>query len=191
MNENTQKHPFAPVFDENSRVLILGSFPPINTSQKNEFYYGGTSNVFWRVLGEVFKTPNLAEKSKDEKIAFLKAHKIALYDIWELCCKKDPKSASDKGIIAKDSRKVDLSEILKSAKIQKVFTTIDKGCFKTWHIEDWLWDEYARYFPHCKSKGEIVVSLFSTSPRGIQTKQVSYEQIRDDYKKIAEILTKG
>lgn len=38
MNENTQKHPFAPVFDKDSKVLILGSFPPINTSQKNEFY---------------------------------------------------------------------------------------------------------------------------------------------------------
>ena len=188
---NAQKHPFAPVFDENSKVLILGSFPPINTSQKNEFYYGGTSNVFWKVLGEVFQTPNLADKSIADKKGFLLKNKIALWDIWALCCKKDHTSASDKGIIAKESKKVDLSELLKAAKIQKVFTTIDKGCFKTWHIEDWLWDEYRTYFPHCKSKGEIVVSLFSTSPRGIQTKRVTYEQIRDDYKQIAEILKKG
>ncbi len=183
---NAQKHPFAPVFDENSKVLILGSFPPLSTSQKNEFYYGGTSNVFWRVLGEVFQTPNLADKSIADKKSFLLKNKIALWDIWALCCKKDPTSASDKGIIAKESKKVDLSEILKGAKIQKIFTTIGTASYEKWGVAKWLWGEYDSYFPHCKGVGEFVVPLCSTSGAA----RFSYEELieKQGYKQIAEIL---
>ena len=44
---------FAPVFDENSRVLILGSFPSVK-SRETGFYYGNPQNKFWRTLGAFF-----------------------------------------------------------------------------------------------------------------------------------------
>ena len=115
-----QKYPFEPIFDKNSRVLILGSFPPIN----REFYYANGRNRFWGILDRLFNEPkliDLAKRSKDEKIAFLKAHKIALYDIWGVCYKDDPNSPYDKDIIAEKSQRADLSEILKTAKIEKNF----------------------------------------------------------------------
>lgn len=46
-------HPFAPVYDENSEILILGTFPSVK-SRENEFYYGHPQNRFWKVLAAVF-----------------------------------------------------------------------------------------------------------------------------------------
>ncbi len=188
MNENTQKHPFAPVFDENSRVLILGSFPPLQSSQKGGFYYADGTNRFWGILGRLFDEQELPKRSKDEKIAFLKAHKIALYDIWGVCYKDDPNSPDDDSIVAAKSQKADLSEILQGAKIERIFTTVGKS-FEKWGIAEWLWGEYAKYFPHCKNAGEMVVSLCSTSG----ATRLSYEELieKQGYKQIAEILTKG
>lgn len=194
MYPNLQNHPFKPVFDENSKVLILGSFPSSN-SQKGGFYYADSTNRFWKILGILFETPNLADKQKDEKIAFLKENEIALYDIWGYCYKKDPNSAKDKDIIVDKSQKTDLSEILQTAKIQKIFTTIggsenskDKrgGRFDDWKIENWLWDNYAKYFPHCKTASQMVVPLYSTSAASRKNMQ----EILNDYKQIVEILQK-
>ena len=43
------EHGFEPVFDERSRVLVLGSFPSV-LSRANDFYYGNPQNRFWRVM---------------------------------------------------------------------------------------------------------------------------------------------
>ena len=185
MNKNAQKHPFAPVFDENSKVLILGSFPPLSTSQKGGFYYADGTNRFWGILGRLFDEQDLPKRSKDEKISFLKAHKIALYDIWGVCYKDDPNSTDDGAIIAEKSQKADLSEILKVAKIEKIFTTIGTS-YEKWGVAEWLWGEYGSYFPHCKGVGELVVPLCSTSG----ATRLSYEELieKQGYKQIAEIL---
>ena len=47
-------HELPPVFDENSKVLILGSLPSVK-SRKVGFYYMHPQNRFWRVLEEIFK----------------------------------------------------------------------------------------------------------------------------------------
>jgi|GEM_PF-4764526 len=199
MDDKTQKHPFKPVYDEHSRVLILGSFPPLRTSQKGGFYYADSSNRFWKILSTLFCEPKLADKSKDEKIAFLKAQKIALYDIWELCYKENLDSTDDKDIVASKSQKADLSELLQAAKIQKIFTTIggsekskDKrgGHFKKWGVESWLWDNYSKFMPHCKSPSQMVVPLYSTSNASSRA-GINDEILLDDYKQIKEILHKG
>ena len=166
MNAKTQfkgiKHPFEPIFDKNSRVLILGSFPSKPSIEKG-FYYSSGSNRLWGILDRLFNKPkiDLAKRSKDEKIAFLKAHKIALYDIWGYCYKAFDNS-KDKDIIADKSKKADLSEILKTAKIQKIVTTLG-GKFKEWGVEAWLWETYSKYFPHCKNASQMIVPLCSTS----------------------------
>ena len=69
---------FKPVFDENSKILILGSFPSVK-SRENGFYYGNPQNRFWKMLATIFNEKTAI--TIDEKIAFLKKHKIALYDI--------------------------------------------------------------------------------------------------------------
>ena len=195
MNKNAKKHPFAPIFDGDSKVLILGSFPS-QSSIEAGFYYGDLSNRFWDILGELFDESGLKGKSKDDKIAFLKSNHIALWDIWGHCAKKVENSADDKHILPEpDSKFVDLSEILRTAKIQKIFTTIGGsensadsrgGHFKKWGVESWLWDNYAKYFSHCKDSHQIVCPLYSTSP--LTNLSVSDEKMLDDYKQIKEIL---
>ena len=48
-------HGFDPVFDEHSRVLVLGSFPSV-LSRANAFYYGNPQNRFWRVIAPLFRS---------------------------------------------------------------------------------------------------------------------------------------
>lgn len=76
------KYGFNPVFDKNSRVLILGSFPSVKSRQV-EFYYGNKQNRFWRILSGFFGEE--LPLSIDEKIGLLKRHYVALWDIVTQC----------------------------------------------------------------------------------------------------------
>ena len=59
---------FEPVFDKNSKVLILGSFPSVK-SRREGFYYGNKSNRFWKVIAEIFGEPT--PTTTEQKIAML------------------------------------------------------------------------------------------------------------------------
>lgn len=77
-----QIHPFEPVTDEHSRVLILGSFPSVK-SRAAGFYYGHPRNRFWQVMAAV-----LDEAAPDDisgRIAWLKRHRVALWDVLASC----------------------------------------------------------------------------------------------------------
>ena len=76
------KHGFAPVYDENSKVLILGSFPSVK-SRQTEFYYGHPQNRFWRVLASYFGAP--APKTVEDKRKFVLLNRVALWDIVTEC----------------------------------------------------------------------------------------------------------
>lgn len=160
MNENAKKHPFAPVFDGDSKVLILGSFPSPNSIEAG-FYYGDSSNRFWNILGALFGDTDIKKKSTADKIAFLKSRNIALWDIWGYCYKNPQDSSNDNDILPEpESQKVDLDEILRTAKIQKIFTTIgtgdDEHPFNKWGIREWI----GGYFENID---EILCPLCSTS----------------------------
>lgn len=71
-------HEIEPVFDENSEILILGSFPSIK-SREEGFFYGNNKNRFWKVLAIVFCESE--PRSIDEKKALLFRNKIAVYDV--------------------------------------------------------------------------------------------------------------
>lgn len=73
---------FKPVYDKDSRLLILGSFPSVK-SREIQFYYGNRQNRFWRVVCSHFNQDIPA--TTEDKIKFLKAHKIALWDIVTEC----------------------------------------------------------------------------------------------------------
>lgn len=77
-----QIHPFDPVWDENSRVLILGSLPSARSRQEG-FYYGHPQNRFWRLLAALFDAPTPA--SIPEKKALLLSNGVALWDAAASC----------------------------------------------------------------------------------------------------------
>ena len=73
---------FAPVFDEKSRVLILGSFPSVK-SRAVGFYYGNPQNKFWRTLGAFFHEE--PPKEADGRRAYVLKHGVALWDVVLSC----------------------------------------------------------------------------------------------------------
>ncbi len=75
-------HPIAPVFDKNSKLLILGSFPSVK-SRENGFFYGHPQNRFWRVTAAVLGCA--VPESIEEKKSFLLGNGIALWDVIASC----------------------------------------------------------------------------------------------------------
>ena len=98
------KHGFAPVFDERSRILILGSFPSVKSRQA-EFYYGNKQNRFWRIVCGFFGEDVPA--AVEDKINFLLRRGVALWDIVDEC----EISGSDDSSI-KNYKTADLSVVL-------------------------------------------------------------------------------
>ena len=98
------RHPFPPLYDENSKILILGSFPSVK-SREQLFFYGHPQNRFWKITSAVFgvKTPNTIQEKKD----FLLSFNIALWDVIASC---DIQGSSDSSI--RDVTANDLSPIL-------------------------------------------------------------------------------
>ena len=72
-----QIHPFDPIYDEHSRILILGTFPSVK-SREVQFYYGHPRNRFWKTLAALLQAD--FPQTVEEKIRFLKTHHIALWD---------------------------------------------------------------------------------------------------------------
>ena len=107
------KHPFPPLYDKNSKILILGSFPSVK-SREQMFFYGHPQNRFWKVISQVFEasTPTMIE----EKREFLLSNNIALWDVIASCEISGSSDSSIKNVVAND-----LSEILNTADIKKIF----------------------------------------------------------------------
>ena len=106
-------HPISPVFDERSRVLILGSFPSVK-SREQGFFYGHPQNRFWRVTAAVFD--DVVPMTVPERRDFLLRHGIALWDVIAAC---EIVGSSDASI--RNARVNDLSEILNGAPIERIF----------------------------------------------------------------------
>ena len=106
-------HPIDPVYDQNSKVLILGSFPSVK-SRETQFFYGHPQNRFWRVLAAVFSAE--VPTTTEEKRAFLLHHGIALWDVIASCDIIGSSDVSIKNVVAND-----VSRILKYAQIQAIY----------------------------------------------------------------------
>jgi hypoxanthine-DNA glycosylase len=136
-------HPIAPVFDENSRVLILGSFPSAK-SREEMFFYGHPQNRFWRVTAAVFAED--VPKTVAEKQKFLLSNGIALWDVLASC---DIEGSADSTI--KNAVPNDLSRIFANGKIEKIFVN--------GKIAEKYYNKYMK-----KTLGISAVCLPSTSP---------------------------
>lgn len=113
------KHPFEPVYDGNSKVLILGSFPSVK-SRENDFYYGNNQNRFWKVVSSVTgeKEPFSIREKKD----LLIRNNIAVYDVISSC---DILKSYDSSI--KNVKINDIEFILKNSQINKIYTNGNKA----------------------------------------------------------------
>lgn len=111
MNEKLT-HPFGPVIYPDSEILILGSFPSPK-SREVGFYYGHPSNRFWPVLAAVYG--EAVPSSIDAKKAFLRKHKLALYDAVDSCIAP---SASDSAI--REAVPSDIAALVNGTKIRLV-----------------------------------------------------------------------
>lgn len=115
------EHPFDPVWDCESKILILGSFPSVK-SREQMFFYGHPRNRFWKVISTLLgiETPVTTE----EKRAMLLNNHIALWDVIASC---DIYGSSDSSI--KNAVPNDIGFIIKNSKIERIFTngaTADK-----------------------------------------------------------------
>lgn len=137
------KHTIAPIFDENSKVLILGSFPSVKSRQE-QFFYANPQNRFWRVLAAVFccETPSKTE----EKIQMLRNHGVALWDVVASCDISGSDDASITNVVPND-----LSIILHTSRIEHIFTNGGRA--------DVLYRKYL-----LSQTGITAVRLPSTSP---------------------------
>ena len=108
-------HPIPPVYDRNSEILILGSFPSVK-SRESGFFYGHPQNRFWKVLSAVCEAP--LPVTVPEKRAFLLAHRIALWDVIASCRITGSSDAS-----IRDAVPNDLGPILSEAPVRQIYTT--------------------------------------------------------------------
>ena len=106
-------HPIQPVYNQNSTILILGSFPSVK-SRENMFFYGHPQNRFWKVVSTVFGQ-SLPE-TVEEKRAFLLSEGIALWDVIASCDIVGSSDSSIKNVVPND-----LNIILRSADIKRIF----------------------------------------------------------------------
>lgn len=137
------EHPFPPLYNENSKILILGSFPSVK-SREEMFFYGHKQNRFWRVIAEVLACD--VPKNIDEKRDMLYENGIALWDVIASCDITGSLDSSIKNVIPND-----LSPIFDTAEIRKIFTN-----GKTAH-------KYYTRFTEPKT-GRKAICLPSTSP---------------------------
>lgn len=113
-NKTRVIHPFAPVIDPESRVLVLGSFPSVK-SREQGFFYGHPQNRFWRVTASVLDCA--VPQSIEEKMQMLHSHHIALWDVLQSC---EITGSSDSSI--KNAVPNDICTLLKEHKIRAVFS---------------------------------------------------------------------
>jgi hypoxanthine-DNA glycosylase len=96
---DTFSHPFAAFVPQGARVLILGSFPSLQSFAQN-FYYAHPQNQFWKLLGGVYD--ERLPKTQEQKEAFLTKHKIALWDTVESCERENSLDSNLKNIRVND-----------------------------------------------------------------------------------------
>ena len=106
-------HPIPPVYDEDSEILILGSFPSVK-SREEGFFYGHPRNRFWKILSSIYdeKTPETIE----EKKTFLLKNHIAVWDVIRSCDIRGSSDASIRNVLPNN-----ISSLLKKTKIQRIY----------------------------------------------------------------------
>ena len=158
------KRTFGPVYDRNSVVLILGSFPSVKSREAN-FYYGHPQNRFWPLLGKMLGCE--IPPSTEERKALLLQKRIALWDTIEECDIIASSDASIRNIVP-----VDIQQVLRTADIQQIYCNGSTS-----------YDLFLRYLePVCRRKP---IKLPSTSPANAAW---NLSRLYEAWKQIEEVL---
>lgn len=157
-------HDFEPVFDENSKVLILGTFPSVK-SRENQFYYGHPQNRFWKVIAGL--TESEVPQTIEEKKKLLLEHGIAIWDVIESC---DIIGSSDSSI--KNVVPADIERVVANPKIQNIYA--NGGTAKK------LYEKYSQ-----KKTGREIIGLPSTSPANAA---YSLERLLECWQEVKKVL---
>lgn len=136
-------HPVKPIYDKNSEILILGTFPSVK-SREAEFFYAHPQNRFWTVMARIcgHDTP----KTVEEKTKMILTNHFALWDVIKSCEITGSADSSIRNVVP-----ADLSEILQTAKIKQIFVNGRKA--------EQLYMKFLE-----KDTGMKAVALPSTSP---------------------------
>ena len=158
-------HKIPPVYNKNSQILILGSFPSVK-SREGRFFYHHKQNRFWKVLSTIVN--DVLPETIDEKKDFLLKNHIAVWDVIASC---DIEGSSDSSI--KNAVPNDFSDILKAAPIRKIYTNGGTA--------------YKLYHKYCeKVTGIKAMKLPSTSPANAS---YSLDRLISDWKVIADQIS--
>lgn len=154
------EHPFNPVFDAESKILILGTFPSVK-SREYGFFYGHPYNRFWKLLSKLTNSEKVP-KLIPEKIQFLIKNRIALWDTIKSCDIEGSKDSSVRNIIPND-----LHHILDNSKIEKIYANGSKA--------------FEIYMKYCYPEtNKNIIKLPSTSPANAM---YSFEKLLVAWKK--------
>ena len=140
-------HPFEPLYDENSRVLILGSFPSVK-SREQLFFYGHPQNRFWKVIAALYQQD--VPVTIPEKKELILKHGLALWDSIASC---EITGSSDASI--REVRANDLNIILSRSPIHRIYCNGKTS-----------WQQYEKLIQ--PQTGREAVCLPSTSPANAQ-----------------------
>ncbi len=141
--KNIIVHPIPPVYDKNSKVLILGSFPSVKSRESN-FFYGHPQNRFWRVVASVFGEN--APETVEEKKKMLLKNNVAVWDVIHSCEISGSADSSIKNVVPND-----IGFIIGESRIDRIFTNGKKAD-----------DLYGKYIE--EKTGIKAICLPSTSP---------------------------
>lgn len=106
-------HPFGPLYNEESTILILGSLPSVK-SREQQFFYGHPQNRYWKLIARLFDEPE--PTTIEEKKTMVLKYRIAMWDTIYSC---DIKGSSDSSI--KNVVPTDLKTIVDNSKVTRVF----------------------------------------------------------------------
>lgn len=136
-------HPVKPIFDKNSKTLILGSFPSVK-SREMCFFYGHPQNRFWHVLARICNSE--IPKSVEDKTNLILSNNFALWDVIHSC---EIEGSSDS--LIKNAVPNDISVILNNSRVDRIFVNGKKA--------EALYKKYIE-----KNVGIKAIYLPSTSP---------------------------
>ncbi len=106
-------HPFGPLYDERSEVLILGSLPSVKSREQN-FFYGHPQNRFWPLLAALFG--ERPPKTVEEKRALALRHRVALWDVIYSCDIVGSSDSSIRSVVPTEFR-----PILEGSNVKRIF----------------------------------------------------------------------
>ncbi|MBF1102324.1 MAG: DNA-deoxyinosine glycosylase [Solobacterium sp.] len=151
-------HPLDAIYDEHSRVLILGSFPSV-ISRQNKMYYANKTNRFWAVMEALFNV------EITDHALFCHQHHIAMWDVIHSCTIEGSSDSSIKNVKTND-----IAGLVHKSNIQLIVTTGKKAAV--------LYNQYIHLdIPH--------ISLPSTSAANAKMR---LEQLINEYQKIKGVL---